>query len=61
MAYAVAAAPNQVVNKDVLVIGGGASGARAVLRLRDDFDLSVALIGKQAILVCLVTCNPLPR
>jgi hypothetical protein len=37
--------------RDVVVIGGGASGAYAAVRLRDDFDKSIALIEKQNILV----------
>jgi alkyl hydroperoxide reductase subunit AhpF len=37
--------------RDVVVIGGGASGAYAAVRLRDDFDKSIALIEKQDILV----------
>jgi flavin-dependent dehydrogenase len=34
-----------------VVVGGGASGAYAAVRLRDDFGKSVALIEKQSILV----------
>jgi succinate dehydrogenase/fumarate reductase flavoprotein subunit len=37
-----------------VVIGGGASGAYAAVRLRDDFNKSIALIEKQSILVSLV-------
>lgn len=37
--------------RDVVVIGGGASGAYAAVRLRDDFNKSIALIEKQNILV----------
>ncbi|KAK0387078.1 hypothetical protein NLU13_5391 [Sarocladium strictum] len=44
------AAPGKPIKKDVLVIGGGASGAHAAVRLRDDYGLSVALIEKQDIL-----------
>lgn len=46
------AAPSKPVKKDVIVVGGGASGAHAAVRLRDDYGLSVALIEKQDILVC---------
>jgi glycerol-3-phosphate dehydrogenase len=49
---AIAAPPSKPVKKDVIVIGGGASGAHAAVRLRDDYGLSVALIEKQDILVC---------
>ena len=40
-----------VIQKDVAIIGGGASGAYSAVRLREDFDLSVVLIEKEAILV----------
>ncbi|KAJ5758354.1 uncharacterized protein N7511_007048 [Penicillium nucicola] len=36
--------------RDVVVVGGGASGAYAAVRLRDDFNKSIALIEKQSIL-----------
>ncbi|KAJ5683549.1 hypothetical protein N7462_006714 [Penicillium macrosclerotiorum] len=41
--------PN-IIYRDVAIIGGGASGAYAAVRLRDDFDKSIALIEKQSIL-----------
>jgi ribulose 1,5-bisphosphate synthetase/thiazole synthase len=44
--------PN-ILFKDVVVVGGGASGAYAAVRLRDDFGKSVGLIEKQSILVRL--------
>lgn len=44
-----------IIYRDVAVIGGGASGAYAAVRIRDDFDKSVALIEKQNILVCLIS------
>lgn len=40
-----------VLHRDVVVIGGGASGAYAAVRLRDDFSKSIALIEKRDILV----------
>lgn len=42
-----------VLYRDVVVIGGGASGAYAAVRLRDDFHKSIALIEKRDILVDL--------
>lgn len=40
-----------VLVKDVVVIGGGASGAYAGVRLRDDFGKSVAIVEMQDRLV----------
>lgn len=40
-----------VIEKDVVIVGGGASGAYAAFRLREDFGKSIALIEKQKILV----------
>jgi ribulose 1,5-bisphosphate synthetase/thiazole synthase len=42
-----------VIEKDVVIIGGGASGAYAAFRLREDFGKSIALIEKQKILVSI--------
>lgn len=41
----------QTFVKDVVIIGGGASGVHAAIRLRDDFGKSIALVEKQEILV----------
>ncbi|KAK4442299.1 hypothetical protein QBC34DRAFT_313374 [Podospora aff. communis PSN243] len=38
----------KVINKDVVVIGGGASGAYAAVRLREDYGLTVAVVEKEA-------------
>lgn len=40
-----------VVAKDVVVIGGGASGAYAAFRLREDYGQDIALIEKEDSLV----------
>ncbi|CAI7613863.1 hypothetical protein N7533_013303 [Penicillium manginii] len=40
----------EVIYRDVAVIGGGASGAYAAVRMRDDMNKSIALIEKQNIL-----------
>ena len=42
----------KAITKDVLIIGGGASGAYAAVRLREDFKKSVVVIEKQDHLVC---------
>lgn len=44
--------PN-VLNKDVVIIGGGASGSYAAVRLRDDYGKSIALVEMQDKLVAL--------
>ncbi|CEJ54428.1 hypothetical protein PMG11_00741 [Penicillium brasilianum] len=41
---------SNILHRDVVVIGGGASGAYAAVRLRDDLNKSIALIEKQDIL-----------
>ncbi len=43
--------PLSIVNKDVAILGGGASGTYAAVRLREDYGKSVLLIEKEAILV----------
>lgn len=50
-AAAVAGSPGCPIEKDVIVVGGGASGAHAAYRLREDYGKSVILIEKEAILV----------
>ncbi|KAJ4323262.1 hypothetical protein N0V84_004390 [Fusarium piperis] len=47
---AAASAYNSVIEKDVVIIGGGGSGAHAAFRLREDFGKSIILIEKEAIL-----------
>lgn len=50
--------PPNVLTKDVVIIGGGASGAYAAVRLRDDYNRSIALIEKQDHLVSIPPlCN----
>ncbi|KAJ6437309.1 FAD dependent oxidoreductase [Purpureocillium lavendulum] len=44
-------ATEQVIFKDVAIIGGGASGSYAAVRIREDFGKSVALIEKKDRLV----------
>lgn len=33
-----------IINRDVVIVGGGASGAYAAVRLRDDYGKSIALV-----------------
>lgn len=40
-----------VIRTDVVVVGGGASGAHAAFRLQEDFGKSVVLIEKRSMLV----------
>ena len=40
-----------VLNKDVVIIGGGASGTYAAVRLREDYEKSVFLVEMEAVLV----------
>jgi pyruvate/2-oxoglutarate dehydrogenase complex dihydrolipoamide dehydrogenase (E3) component len=46
---------SDVLVKDVVIIGGGASGAYAGVRLRDDFGKSVAIVEMQDRLVSKAT------
>jgi heterodisulfide reductase subunit A-like polyferredoxin len=41
----------KTIEKDVVIIGGGASGAHAAVRLREDFGKSVIIVEKQNNLV----------
>jgi len=43
--------PLPIVNKDVAILGGGASGTYAAVRLREDYGKSVLLIEMEAVLV----------
>ncbi|TPX15260.1 uncharacterized protein E0L32_004537 [Thyridium curvatum] len=42
-----ATAGQRVIHKDVVILGGGASGAHAAVRLREDFGKSIVLVEKQ--------------
>ncbi|KAB8261693.1 hypothetical protein BDV32DRAFT_33025 [Aspergillus pseudonomiae] len=57
---AAGSSPN-VLYKDVVVVGGGASGAYAAVRIRDDFGKSIALIEKQDILGGMVDSYTDPK
>ena len=46
-------APRATITKDVVILGGGASGAYAAFKLREDFKKSVLLVEKQDHLVRL--------
>lgn len=47
-----AAFAKRIIYKDVVILGGGASGAHAAVRLREDFNKSIVLVEKQNNLVC---------
>lgn len=42
---------DEKIAKDIVIVGGGASGAYAAFRLREDYGKSIALIEKQGALV----------
>jgi hypothetical protein len=46
----IAAAP-RTIYKDVAILGGGASGSHAAVRLREDFNKSIVIVEKQDNLV----------
>lgn len=43
----------RIIYKDVAILGGGASGSHAAVRLREDFNKSVIVIENQENLVCI--------
>lgn len=51
IAKATAQDDSAVITKDVVIIGGGASGAHAAVRLREDLNQDIILIENQPILV----------
>ena len=46
------AAHHKTIYKDVVILGGGASGSHAAVRLREDYNKSIIIVEKQANLVC---------
>lgn len=51
IALPVVAMPH-TMEKDVVIVGGGAAGSHAAVRLRHDFGKSIVLVEKEGILVC---------
>lgn len=41
----------EVIERDVVIVGGGASGSHAAVRLREDYNKTVVVIEKQSNLV----------
>jgi hypothetical protein len=58
VSFAIAAAP-RTIYKDVAILGEGASGAHAAVRLREDFNNSIIIVEKQDNLVCFSSSLPL--
>lgn len=46
-----ASAANSIIRRDVVILGGGASGAHAAVRLREDYGKSIVIVEKQDNLV----------
>jgi ribulose 1,5-bisphosphate synthetase/thiazole synthase len=44
--------PADIIVRDVAIVGGGAAGSHAAVRLSQDFHKSVVLVDKAAQLVC---------
>jgi flavin-dependent dehydrogenase len=47
----------ETIDTDVVIIGGGASGTYAAVRLRDDYGVRVTVIEEKN---QLVSCHPRP-
>jgi hypothetical protein len=43
--------PADTITKDVVIIGGGASGAHAAYRLKEDYNKTVVVVEKDTLLV----------
>jgi choline dehydrogenase-like flavoprotein len=43
--------PCEIIQKDIVIVGGGGSGSHAAVRLREDYNKSIILIEQQPILV----------
>jgi ribulose 1,5-bisphosphate synthetase/thiazole synthase len=43
----------EIITRDVAIIGGGASGAYAAVRLKEDLNKSIVLVEKANGLVCI--------
>ena len=54
-------APEDCIEKDVAIIGGGASGTYAAVRLREDLDKSIILIERDDHLVRVDTHHTIWR
>jgi hypothetical protein len=53
--------PEDIIERDVAIIGGGASGAHAAFRLVEDFGKSVVVVEKESLLVCFfLSSGPWP-
>jgi len=51
---------SKVIERDVAIIGGGASGSYSAVRLKEDYNLSVVVVEKDNILVSSLPPHPLP-
>lgn len=44
----------RTIHRDVAIIGGGASGTYAAIRLKEDYNKTIIIVEKQSRLVCFV-------
>jgi ribulose 1,5-bisphosphate synthetase/thiazole synthase len=51
--------PLPIVNTDVAILGGGASGTYSAVRLREDYGKSVLLIEMEPVLVSILLDMPI--
>lgn len=45
-------AATKIIYKDVVILGGGASGSHAAVRLREDYNKTIIIVEKQNRIVC---------
>lgn len=48
----------KVIERDIIILGGGASGSHIAVRLREDLNKTIAVVEKKTYLVCSLSTRP---